>query len=490
MLHRKKQGPQPYVSGRGGLVALPGPGSCRPGRRNIACKVENGGGMVKVHKRAVLDVVQEAPDSGAAGVPATTAGPGAGAARPSPKDHGFAVLFAACVELQDLLRCAEEERDGLRAENSALLRHVHQLQARCLELYARVRELEGAGNGDGSPPPALPHNSGTPNDDARRTSKPASAARASPLQALLRSGNVLVDSSSEGLGGGCQRVGDSFSDGHGDGDVNRDEIPMGNQIWALMDQSVRLRIEQWVVEQGRAVTVHGPPSEQRSLDGGGSVGRSSTRYSTSRAPSATDYGSITHGGALADEEGLLSLCDDDSCVTDADCASNADGSTDAEWPLAELVAAVSPPHRQAVSRAAAQHRTRSDAAVRTAAPSTRRAQPDGKRSAKVEDGECGGGTKVPRDSEGDALWGLGHAVEVEWGGTMDTGEPDLEKQPSSRRHAAQHRRGRLRAGAEAGTLFVPNQTLFGRIMAGMQDRMPGVLPDVLTPDLRDDFASF
>ncbi|MGB1600958.1 MAG: hypothetical protein ACPIOQ_49930, partial [Promethearchaeia archaeon] len=209
--------------------------------------------MVKVHKRAVLDVVQEAPDSGAAGVPATTAGPGAGAARPSPKDHGFAVLFAACVELQDLLRCAEEERDGLRAENSALLRHVHQLQARCLELYARVRELEGAGNGDGSPPPALPHNSGTPNDDARRTSKPASAARASPLQALLRSGNVLVDSSSEGLGGGCQRVGDSFSDGHGDGDVNRDEIPMGNQIWALMDQSVRLRIEQWVVEQGRAV---------------------------------------------------------------------------------------------------------------------------------------------------------------------------------------------------------------------------------------------
>ena len=72
--------------------------------------------------------------------------------------------------------CAEEELDGLRAENSTLLRRVHQLQARCLELYARVRE--GACNGDGSPPPTLPHNRGTPDDDARHTSKPVSAVRA------------------------------------------------------------------------------------------------------------------------------------------------------------------------------------------------------------------------------------------------------------------------------------------------------------------------
>ena len=58
------------------------------------------------------------------------------------KEHGFAVLFAACVELQELLRAAEEDRDRLFHENSELRTQVDQLQSRCGKRSDRLRRLE------------------------------------------------------------------------------------------------------------------------------------------------------------------------------------------------------------------------------------------------------------------------------------------------------------------------------------------------------------
>jgi hypothetical protein len=48
----------------------------------------------------------------------------------------------------------------------------------------------------------------------------------------------------------------------------------------------------------------------------------------------------------------------------------------------------------------------------------------------------------------------------------------------------------MRSSVETGPTVFASQTLFGRIMCGMQDRAPGVLQDALTPDLRDAFTPF
>jgi hypothetical protein len=144
--------------------------------------------MVKVRqKQCVLEAVPEAPifvDG-----------------RSKVKEHGFAVLFAACVELQELLRAAEEDRDRLFDENSLLRTQVEQLQCRCGELSDRVRRLE-----DGESSAGLHENEkekcrthaaqqhGVWKKPQTHISRPS---QVPPLHALLR-GNFLVDSSSEG----------------------------------------------------------------------------------------------------------------------------------------------------------------------------------------------------------------------------------------------------------------------------------------------------
>jgi hypothetical protein len=237
--------------------------------------------MVKVAKRAQsgqLEAVHEGTEDRGA---------------PKAKEHGFALLFAACVELQELLRAAEDERDGLRGENTALRNQLNQLHARCGELTQRVRRLE---DGESS---AVLKELGECVCGGRRPEEPVDASRDNecvavqrdnecvaelpgvdrrnvrlapvpPLHTLLR-GGFLVDGSSEG------RTGRGEAGVLQEDDVDLDEVPQGNDIWAIMDQSVRLRIEQWVTEQGRAVKDYGPLSElARSVDGGSM--RSSTRY--------------------------------------------------------------------------------------------------------------------------------------------------------------------------------------------------------------------
>ena len=219
--------------------------------------------MVKVAKRAPLEAVQEQEG---------TSGGGA----PKAKEHGFAVLFAACVELQELLRAAEDERDGLRCENGALRRQVEQLHTR----LRRLEDGEGAGSlkelGEcvcGGRRPREPDASGARRDRSEGARRNARAPAPVPqLHTLLR-GGFLVDGSSEGRTGRAE-AGVLQED---DGEVDLDEVPVGHDIWSIMDQSVRLRIEQWVAEQGRAVKDYGPLSElARSVDGGSM--RSSTRY--------------------------------------------------------------------------------------------------------------------------------------------------------------------------------------------------------------------
>jgi hypothetical protein len=228
--------------------------------------------MVKVHKRALapstLEAVEETPAVASTGRPV--------------RDRGFAVLFAACVELQELLQTAEKERECALEENGALRRQVEQLQSRCGELTDRVRLLQcGSGEGFqalgecvcGGRPVVAPAPGDSTHRQAGDNTRQNFRSAQVPLHALF-CGNCHVDgSSSENRQEGARESGVFLEE---DGDVNWDEIPMGNDIWALMDQSVRLRIEQWVVEQGRAVKVFGPPSEQPSVDG--SIGRSSTRY--------------------------------------------------------------------------------------------------------------------------------------------------------------------------------------------------------------------
>ena len=225
--------------------------------------------MVKVHKRSApggqLEAVQETPSEADGKLNA--------------KEHGFAVLFAACVELQELLRAAEEERDGLREQ-------VTQLQSRCGELTERVRRLEDGessagleGVGECVCGGRRAQNGYSPNrsDGIRRSVRPT---QVPPLHALLR-GNFLVDGSSDSVQEGNQKLGTLGEAGVlQEDDVNLEEVPTGNDIWALMDQSVRMRIEKWVAEQGRAVKDYGPLSE---LDGG------SVRSSTHDHRSLAEY---------------------------------------------------------------------------------------------------------------------------------------------------------------------------------------------------------
>ena len=147
--------------------------------------------MVKVRqKHFLLEAVQENPifEDG----------------RTKVKEHGFAVLFAACVELQELLRAAEEDRDRLFHENSELRTQVDQLQSRCGELSDRVRRLEDGESSAGLHETTSGLSVGECNHAAQQHGvwkKPQThisrPSQVPPLHALLR-GNFLVDSSSEG----------------------------------------------------------------------------------------------------------------------------------------------------------------------------------------------------------------------------------------------------------------------------------------------------
>jgi hypothetical protein len=172
------------------------------------------------------------------------------------------------------------------------------------------------------------------------------------------------------------------------------------------------------------------------------------RCSLSHAPSATDHGSVTHGRTIGEDEGLLSLCDDDS----SDASSTFDPSGPAtDWAHEELSAA-------------------------EAAGSGRRPGEGG--------GAEGGDQRGALLSNTADTWDI-DAQEDEW--RLANEKERLRMQ----RRAAQRRiQGRMRSSVETGPTVFASQTLFGRIMCGMQDRAPGVLQDALTPDLRDAFTPF
>ncbi len=174
--------------------------------------------------------------------------------------------------------------------------------------------------------------------------------------------------------------------------------------------------------------------------------------SLSHAPSSTDHVSFTHGRAVGEDEGLLSLCDDSSSEseTDVDGSSVWDPSSAAtDWAREEPNAAQ---------------------------PATRSSSGAGK-----EGGEEG------RERNGALLcntWDI-DAQEDEW--RLANERERLQMQ----RRAAQRRiQGRMRSSVETGPTVFASQTLFGRIMCGLQDRAPGVLQEALTPDLRDAFTPF
>lgn len=271
-----------------------------------------------------------------------------------------------------------------------------------------------------------------------------------PLHALLRGGNFLVDGSSEGRQsfGHKEGVPEAGVLQEDDGDVDLDEIPVGHDIWALMDHSVRMRIEQWVTEQGCAVRDYGPLSElARSVDGG-SHSRSSARYSLSHAPSATDYGSVTWG-QCGEDEGLLSLCDDDSSSDSDDeylkHESTSAGLGAADWLKVEDAGG----QRQREGRCHEREVCASHGEQGAAEPST-----------------------LPENAD---RWNI-DAQDDDW--RLAKGA-DAEELVRMQRRAAQ-RRIRMRSSVESGPVF--SQTLFGRMMC-MQDRAPGVLQEALTADL-------
>ena len=426
--------------------------------------------------------------------------------RPKARGHGFAVLFAACVELQEvcccvslqraanspcrarppgvgraepltpcpsdqLLRATEDERDVLRDANGALRRQVQQLQSRCSELTERARRLEDGERGlpdvgvcvcGGARAPSAPIEpqhavpQGGPHPARQPSTRPP---QVPPLHALLR-GNFLVDGSSEGrqsLGHkeGVPEAGVLQED---DGDVDLDEIPVGHDIWALMDHSVRMRIEQWVTEQGRAVRDYGPLSElARSVDGG-SHGRSSARYSVSHAPSATDYGSVTYG-QYGEDEGLLSLCDDESSSDSDDDGYLQHESAPAGLDEADLLMVEDAGGQQRGSCVGGGSRRRAGRCS------------DDRVARHGEQGAAEPST-LPENAD---RWNI-DAQEDEW--RLAKGA-DAEELVRMQRRAAQ-RRIRLRSSVESGPVF--SQTLFGRMMC-MQDRAPGVLHEALTADL-------
>ena len=343
---------------------------------------------------------------------------------------------------------------------------MSQLQSRCGELTERVRRLEDGERGlqevgacvcGGRPPadpaPSVPF--------VRQQTRPP---QVPPLHALLR-GNFMVEGSSEGWQSQGQKEGALGEAGvlqEDDGEVNLDEIPVGNDIWALMDQSVRMRIEQWVTEQGRAFKDYGPLSElARSVDGG-SHSRSSARYSLSHAPSATDYGSVNFG-QYGEDEGLLSLCDDESS-SDSD-----DENTEflsGSWDPAGIEADWAPAHAEGC-----EDQVRREWERRSA-------------------GRCNGGdTRNSEHSAGEPnappestdRWNI-DAQDDEWRPANGADAECSQKEMLRMQRRAAQRRIRLRSSVETGPVFA-SQTLFGRMMCGMQDRGPGVLQDALTPDL-------
>ena len=282
-----------------------------------------------------------------------------------------------------------------------------------------------------------------------------------PLHALLR-GNFLVDGSSEGRQSQGQResaLGEVGVLQEDDGEVNLDEIPVGHDIWAIMDQSVRMRIEQWVTEQGRAFKDYGPLSElARSVDGG-SHSRSSARYSLSHAPSATDYGSVNFG-QYGDDEGLLSLCDDESS-SDSEHENNSNdfapvsqdpAGADAEW-------------------------TQEDGAEQAVYERGRRARHCSNGDARNGEQSVAELNALPENGD---RWNI-DAQDDEWRLTKSLESECSQKELLRMQRRVAQRRMR-RSSVEAGPVFA-SQTLFGRMMCGMQDRAPGVLQDALTPDL-------
>jgi hypothetical protein len=175
--------------------------------------------------------------------------------------------------------------------------------------------------------------------------------------------------------------------------------------------------------------------------------------SLSHAPSATDHGSVTHGRAVGEDEGLLSLCDDSSSESepDVDGSSVWDPSSAAtDWAREEPSAAQ---------------------------PATRSSSGAGKE----------GGAEGREERSGALLcntWDI-DAQEDEW--RLANERERLRMQ----RRAAQRRiQGRMRSSVETGPTVFASQTLFGRIMCGLHDRAPGVLQEALTPDLRDAFTPF
>eukprot|EP00277_Geminigera_cryophila_P000685 CAMPEP_0179426396 /NCGR_PEP_ID=MMETSP0799-20121207/12711_1 /TAXON_ID=46947 /ORGANISM="Geminigera cryophila, Strain CCMP2564" /LENGTH=362 /DNA_ID=CAMNT_0021201135 /DNA_START=59 /DNA_END=1147 /DNA_ORIENTATION=+ len=362
--------------------------------------------MVKVHKRIAPSALEAVQESAEARIWPNIKGE---------QTPGFAVLFAACLELQELLQAAEERERDLRTDNGALRRQVDQLKS-----------FVDGGNSTGLQEVGecvCGRRTAVRERRAQEASAPsARPPQVPPLHALLRA-NFLVDTPDGSQKGGLGETG-VLQDV--DSDVNLDEIPMGRDIWSIMDQSVRMRIEQWVVEQGHAVTQFGPLSElARSTD------------TVSHAPSGTDHGSIAFG-THGEEEGLLSLCDDES-------------SSESEPDVDSIVDSIVP----AISDM----------------------------SKKI-------GSSVPQQG---GVTSADKWVPDEW--LMDTSEKEDVQSPKERmriqRRAAQRRgQGRMRSSVETGPPVFMSQTLFGRIMCGMQERAPGVLQDALTPDLRDAFTPF
>ena len=200
--------------------------------------------------------------------------------------------------------------------------------------------------------------------------------------------------------------------------------------------------------------------------------------SLSHAPSATDHGSITHvnGCAPGEDEGLLSLCDDDSSsdsqttITSSTWDPSA-GADVAEHPQSAPSVGVQTRHQAARAREQVEpcHEQLTDTTARAHVHSK-------------NDVELPAGADTWDIDQQDAWLTHGAALDA----------CQKEKLRMQRRAASLQRRtqGRMRSSVETGPAVFTSQTLFGRIMCGMQERAPGVLQDALTPDLREAFTPF
>lgn len=169
------------------------------------------------------------------------------------------------------------------------------------------------------------------------------------------------------------------------------------------------------------------------------------------------YG-CTHG----EEEGLLSLCDDDSSTESSPDTHSAGPSA---WDPSDD-------------------------------PSALQSSAGGDERGGERDGECGGERGGERSSggvtRGAVRWDI-DAPDNDDAWLLTTHKKDAETCPKERQRVQRAKRrvqGRMRSSVETGPPVFMSQTLFGRIMCGMQDRAPGVLQDALIPDLRDAFTPF